>query len=725
MNHHSWWCLTLLLVWISVAWPFRNTALERGLEAFRKRDLPAALQAFQEAVRAEPSNARALRFLGMVYMGEEDYDDAEEPLARACSLDPHEPDACYYLGRTCYRLGRFEESRKAYEIALEDSSERSAVLHGLALTLDAAGDAAAAERYYRQAIEAHRQAASVDYGLFLFKQGRTAESLEILRKAGAKDAIDRVTRALANVPRGGTRSAPLPVRFEEQTLDMVVENGAVGQKHQIETMIAGAAVFDYDNDGWPDIFISNGADVASLVKTGSSFQNRLFRNNRDGTFTDVTKRAGLAGAGYSMGVAAADYDNDGWEDLFVTGVRGNALYHNRGDGTFEDVTARSGLERDHQWTVAAGWFDYDNDARLDLFVVRYVVWDPAIEPYCGLFKPGYRLYCHPKQYGALANALYHNEGHGLFRDVSVESGIAAHPGKGMGVAFGDYDGDGRMDIFVANDTVPNYLFHNDGHGKFTEVGLQAGVAYNDDGRATSSMGVDFRDYDNDGSEDLLITAMSQESFTLFRNTGRGTFADMSAPSRLGIESRPWSGWSAGMFDLNNDGWKDVFTANGHVQDNAELTSSWRSKQSNTVFLNRGDGTFEAQVLPGEAFHRGAAFGDFDRDGRMDVLVTSLNGKPQVLRNRTPNVGHWLEIRLTGTRSNRDGIGARIHILTRAGEQWNRVTTSVGYGCSSDRVVHFGLGAEIRVQDIDVNWPSGVLQNLKGIDGDQILQIVEP
>ncbi len=520
----------------------------------------------------------------------------------------------------------------------------------------------------------------------------------------------------------GQRSLPPAIKFELSSLEMVVKNGAFGDKHQIESMLAGVAVFDFDNDGWPDIFVANGADVLTQKKTDATFRNRLFQNSH-GKFTDVTEKAGLGGEGYSMGVAAADYDNDGWVDLFVTGVRSNTLYRNRGDGTFENITARAGLKGDGKWSVAAGWFDYDNDGWLDLFVVRYVVWDPATEPRCGTTE--HRDYCHPKFYWPLPNALYHNERNGTFRDVSVESGIAAHLGKGMGVVFGDYDEDGRLDVFVANDTIRNFLFHNEGNRRFQETGLPAGVAFNANGGTSSWMGADFRDYDNDGREDLVASALSNEMFSLFRNLGRGMFADTSLESHIATASLPWSGWSTGLYDFDNDGFKDVFVAGGNALDTAELQSNRKSLQPNLVFLNNGDRTFRLQELTGAALHRGAAFGDFDRDGRIDAVVTRLNDKPLILKNMTSPAGHWLALRLTGTRSNRDGIGARVHVVTDSGEQWNRVTTSVGYAGSSDRVVHFGLGKGAAIKRLEINWPSGTRQSLENVAADRYLAVTEP
>ncbi|MDX2152155.1 MAG: CRTAC1 family protein [Bryobacteraceae bacterium] len=515
------------------------------------------------------------------------------------------------------------------------------------------------------------------------------------------------------------------VTFRASTLDMVVRNGAAGNKHQIETMIAGVAVLDYDNDGWPDIFVANGAEIPSLRKSAPSFHNRLFRNNREGAFTDVTDRAGLAGAGYSMGAAAADFDNDGFVDLFVTGVRANTLYRNRGDGTFADVTATSGVPADGPWTVAAGWFDYDNDGRLDLFVVRYVEWNPDAEPYCGLQKPGYRMYCHPKFYRPLPNALFRNEGNGRFRDVSAAAGIAAFPGKGMGVAFGDYDADGWTDVFVANDTIPNFLFRNLGNGKFEEIALAAGVALNANGAAHSWMGADLRDYDNDGRDDVFVTALTREGHSLFRNVGRGLFAPTGEKTGVTRESIKWSGWSTGLYDLNNDGWKDIFVAGGHVMDNADTTSNEPARQPNQVFVNRRGAAFSLELLPGAALHRGAAFGDFDRDGRVDVVVTRLNEAPLVLWNTTPQAGHWVSLKLTGSASNRDAIGARVRIKTASGEQWNHVSTSVGYAGSSEPLVHFGLGPDNTVLELEIRWPSGRTQTLRNVPGNQTLAVQEP
>jgi Tfp pilus assembly protein PilF len=715
-----------IILLASAALPGNQSALQRGFEAYNKGDFAAAERAFLEAVQDEPASARAQKMLGLTYATLEKFELAEEPLRRGCTLDPAEELACHYLGMNYLALSRYEDSRKAFEISLRsDAKNRRRALLGMAINEEAVGNNQAADRNYRAAIEAGNPEALAAYGMFLYRNGRGRESIEYLRRANAKVELERVLRALESTPGAApARKDPQAVRFEARPLPMIVKNGASGKQHQIETMLAGVAVLDYDNDGWPDIFVANGGSIPSLIKPDVTYGNRLFRNNRDGSFIDVTGAAGVRGRDYAMGAAAADYDDDGFVDLFVTGVRSNTLYRNRGDGSFEDVTARAGFASDGRWAVAAGWFDYDKDGRLDLFLVRYVLWDAKTEPYCGLFKPGYRTYCHPRHYEPLPNALYHNEGDGRFRDVSRESGIGEHRGKGMGVAFADYDGDGWPDVFVANDTVPNFLFRNRGDGAFTEEALQAGVAYNPDGGASSSMGVDFRDYDNDGREDLFVTVLTNERFLVFRNTGSGQFADTSGSTRIASTSLPWTGWSAGMFDFNNDGLKDFFSANGNVNDNAERFSSRKSRQPNVVFLNRGDGVFDAQPLAGEALHRGAAFGDFDRDGRIDAVVTRLNESPLVLYNRTRSTNHWIGFRLVGRRGNRDAIGARVRVSTPSGEQWNRVTTSVGYAGSSDPLAHFGLGSESKITAVEIEWPSGARQKLANVQLDRYLTVKE-
>lgn len=535
-------------------------------------------------------------------------------------------------------------------------------------------------------------------------------------------------------------SVPAPIRFEDiaakSGLHFITQNSATPNKNQIETMVAGVALLDYDGDGYLDIYLVNGAAIPSLQKESSAYWNRLFHNNHDGTFTDVTERAGLAGAGYGMGVAVGDYDNDGRPDLFLANVTGNQLFHNNGDGTFTDVTAKAGLvgaqmNGKKMWSVSAGWFDYNNDGRLDLFVVNYCVWEVNKDPYCTL-KNGVRAYCHPKLYAPLHNTLYRNNGDGTFTDVSQETGIAAHMGKGMSVSFADYDGDGFLDAFVANDTTPAFLFHNLGGKKFAEVGVAAGVAYAPDGTALSGMGSEFRDINNDGRPDIWYTAVEHETFPLLINSGHGDFDDLTQASGLQATTN-MSGWGNGIYDFDNDGWKDLFVARANVVDNInELFPDRKYPEPNSVFRNLGNGKFaDASATGGpdfqlEAAHRGVAFGDLDNDGRIDAVVTVLGGPVKLLHNISDTGNHWILLKLVGMRSNRMGIGAQIHITTEDGRsQWNVVTTAVGYASSSDSRVHFGLGKNTHIKDMEIRWPSGIKQTLHDRAVDRILTVEEP
>ncbi len=518
-----------------------------------------------------------------------------------------------------------------------------------------------------------------------------------------------------------------PIRFEDLAagsgINFVLHNCPTPQKHMIETMAGGLAVFDYDGDGKPDIFFTNGADLPSLHKTGPQYSNRLYHNEGGLKFRDVTAEAGLAGEGYSMGAAAADFDNDGKPDLFVAGVNQNILYRNLGNGKFEDVTQRAGITSG-EWAVAAGWFDYDRDGLLDLWVVHYAKWSIAEDRYCGDKPRGLRIYCHPKYFEGLASTLYRNRGNGTFEDVSKKSGIGAFAGRGMSVAFADFDGDGYPDVFVTNDNMSNFLFHNKGNGTFEEVALLAGVALREDGKAVASMGVDFRDYDNDGRPDIAVTALASETFPLFRNLGKGIFSDATYASKLAGLSLHHSGWGTGLFDFNNDGRKDLFTANSHVNDRVEMFEPALYKEPNSVFANLGNGTFqdvsaEAGLNAAKA-HRGSAFADFDGDGKIDVVVSSLEAPIELWHNVSPGPNHWLAVQLRGTRSNRDALGAHVQI----GNQWNDMTSAVSYASSSLGNVHFGMGATADNQRLQITWPDGKRQTLKDVRVDQIVRVKE-
>jgi hypothetical protein len=528
--------------------------------------------------------------------------------------------------------------------------------------------------------------------------------------------------------------AGAPIRFAFRAIPFRLESCETPERHAPETMAGGVAVFDYNNDGNLDIFFTNGADIRTLRKSDTKYSNRLFAGDGKGHFTDVTAKAGLMGTGYDTGVAIADYDNDGCKDIFVGGVHRNTLYHNNCDGTFTDVTAKAGLSNSPDpeygplWSVGAAWVDVNNDGQLDLFIVNYLAWSIETEPPCDY--NGRREYCHPKFYKKLPNQLYLNNGDGTFRDVSKESGIRAHPGKGMGVAIGDFDLTGRMDIFVANDKVYNSLFRNLGSARFNEVAFDANIALRENAEFISGMGVDARDLNNDGYPDVALVALDDESFPIFQNSGKGDFIDVTAASRMASLSLPMAGYSPTIFDFDNDGWKDIFVSRGHVQ-SLEAAPRITVAQHNSVFRNLGGMKFAAlteeaglgETAPSR--HRGSAVGDFNGDGRLDVVVTAISAPAEIWLNESPAGNHWLELALEGTKSNRDGIGARIKVVTKSGTQYNHATSACGYASSSAGPVHFGLGPDKVAGEIEIRWPSGTVQRLHDVPADRILRVKEP
>jgi hypothetical protein len=555
----------------------------------------------------------------------------------------------------------------------------------------------------------------------------------------ARTSLFLLLLALAAFVPPAVTQAPAfdPITFElvkDSGVGFVTDSSRSSHRHQPETMVAGAALFDYDNDGLLDLYLTNGARLPELAKGEPRYWNRLYHNLGNWKFEDVTEKAGVKGTGYDLGVTSADYDNDGFPDLFVAGLRRNTLYHNRGDGSFEDVSEKAGFNKpDPQygtlWSVAGAFFDYDNDGKLDLFVSNYCVWDAKTEPLCG--PRGMNDYCHPNNYKGLPNSLFHNNGDGTFTDVSAKSGIRAQVGKGMGIGLADFDGDGFMDLFVANDTEPNFLFHNLKNGTFEEIGFMAGVAYPEAGKALSGMGADARDIDDDGRPDIFHTALSSETMPVFRNQGNNSFLELTARAGVSSLSLSRAGWANAIVDFNNDGRKDLFVAGGDVMDpNGEFKDKVR--QTNLVLANLGGFRFaDATRGAGPDFsskrgtHRGGAFGDIDNDGRVDVVVTALDEGVEIWRNTSPTPNRWLSLKLVGTRSSRDAVGARVALTTPSGVRYNHVNNAVGYSGASDMRVHFGLGKDETVTKLEIRWPSGVVQTLENVATNQVLQVKEP
>ncbi|MFL6415836.1 MAG: CRTAC1 family protein [Bryobacteraceae bacterium] len=514
-------------------------------------------------------------------------------------------------------------------------------------------------------------------------------------------------------------------------------NSATSEKYLIETMTGGVAVFDYDSDGWPDVFLVNGArihggqtDGEEPYKSAPVFWNRLYRNNHNGTFTDVTEKAGVRGTGFGMGAAVGDFDNDGFEDLLVTNYGSVILYHNNGNGTFTDVTETAHL-RTEGWMSSAGFFDYDNDGKLDLLICRYLDWSFSKNTYCGSRIEGGRSYCHPDNFRPVSNYLFHNNGDGTFTDVSVASHISASPGKGLGVAFADFTHSGRLDISVANDSFQQFLFVNKGDGTFVENAVPAGTGYTDEGKVFAGMGTDAVDVDDDGNPDIVTTALSNEMYAYFHNNGDSTFNYDTNISRLGLFTRLYGGWGMKVFDYDNDGRKDVFFANSHVMDNVHKMQPHLEYRQPLLLLRQVDGKFvNVSVESGSVFaekwpSRGAAFGDLDNDGDIDAIVVTCGGPAYVMRNDGGNRNNWIGLDLHGTRSNRDGIGAQVKLTSESGRvQYAMVTTTASYQSAQDKRLYFGISEENAIRSIDITWPSGVKQRVNNPPVRKVLSVTE-
>jgi len=523
-----------------------------------------------------------------------------------------------------------------------------------------------------------------------------------------------------------------PIQFSDVTRQTGITfrhtDGSSGRRYVMEPMSAGVAILDYDGDGDMDIYFLNGASLSG-IQAKVPPRNALYRNDGDFRFTDVTRKAGVGDTGFALGVCVGDYDNDGDPDIYVNNHGANVLYRNNGDGTFADVTAKAGVAAGRHVGAGANFLDIDKDGDLDLFVANYVTFskDRRVAHKIG----GYPIYPGPMDYPPSVNILYRNEGNGKFKDVTVASGIGGHKGKGMGTVCCDYDNDGDTDIVVANDEWANFLFRNDGKGKFSEVGLTAGMAYDLDGSAQSSMGVACGDYDNDGWMDLHVTSYQQELATLYRNSGKGFFEDVTRVTKAGTGTLSYVTWGNGLVDFDNDGDRDIFICCGHVQDNVEKfddTATYHA--ANILLMNTGKGKFAnvsdkcGDGLAVKLASRGAAFSDLDNDGDIDAVILNSRREPTVLRNDSAKGNHWIQIRLRGTKTNRDGIGARVKIVAGGLTQIDEVHSGQGYQSHFGMRLHFGLGKRDRIDRIEVRWIGGGMDVRKNVRADQIVLIEE-
>lgn len=560
-----------------------------------------------------------------------------------------------------------------------------------------------------------------------------AESKKLQRTILTPTAYLGVALLLAHLAT--SQEQPLTAIFvdalSESKIQFKHDNAASQEKYFIETMGAGCGWIDYNQDGFLDIYLVQSTKTP-IYRPEKPLHSALFKNNGNGTFTEVTQQANVAAEGlFGMGIAVADYDNDGDPDLYVLGWNRAILYQNQGDGTFTDITALAGVANQNRWGSSAAFFDYDKDGLLDLMVANYVFWSPEKNIYCGEYRPGYRAYCSPDNHEGQLPTLYHNNGNGSFTEVTKQAGMAEEPGKGLGLIASDFNNDGWIDVFQANDSMRNFLFLNNRDGTFRDATFLAGVGYSEDGKEEAGMGTDASDYNGDGWMDIYVTHLDFELDRLYRNNGDGTFDDATYLSGIGNQVILYSGFGTRFFDFDNDGWEDLFVANGHILDNIHLFHrDVKYAEPNLMFRNLGSGKFEnVSSQLGSDFSvprvsRGAAVGDYDNDGDLDILISNNGQSPQLLRNEDNTGNNWLQVSLHGIQSNRDGIGARLILASTTIKQVKEVKGGMSYQSAQDLRIHFGLGSHTKIDSLEIIWPSGIVDKLENLTTNQFLTVKE-
>ena len=686
----------------------------------------AAARMFGEVIEQDPNSALMYYSLGVVRAKQNRQDEAMELFTKALKINPNHPETHYELALVYSRLGYYADAEGEHRKALAIDPNHSGAHYGLSKVYLRVGREAeaAVERAAFERLGTHKKAKYI-----FFAPPETEIRPRVKR---ARRPSPGAPRPLVRAERRETAREEETVQFvdvsEEAGIRFMHTTGASGRYYYVETTGGpGVAFFDYDNDGDLDAYLVNGADLPGVTPERPP-TNVLYRNNGDGTFTDVTESAGVGDTGYGMGCAVADYDNDGDRDLYVTNFGPNVFYRNNGDGTFTDVTESAGVG-DSLWGASCAFADYDDDGYVDLYVANYVAFSLDQNEVCTY--GGIRSYCHPGTYPGVSDVLYHNDGDGTFTDVTEEAGVYDPGGKGLGVVFGDYDDDGDVDLYVANDETPNFLYCNNGDGVFTEVGFLAGVACSENGEMESGMGTDFGDYDNDGDLDLFVNNYSFETSTLYRNDGDGFFADATVAAGLGDITLLPLVFGTDFFDYDHDGDLDLFLAAGHILDNVQLIKGeiLSFAQKNLLFRNDGGRYTDVSEQSGPGFalekvSRSSAVGDYDNDGDLDILVGNCGGTATLLRNEGGNRNNYLMLHLLGTTSNRDGIGARITVTSESLSQVEEVRSGSGYASCNDLRVHFGLGKRRKADRIEIRWPSGYVQDLRDVPVNRVIVVRE-